>query len=344
MRVRLPSGREMVIWRGGFQIVKEGEPHPKDNEVLPAFRFGDVDLLFVEVTDACNYKCVHCYNGPYRTSNTMRPNDLERALSALESAGYRFKVIQITGGEPTTHPYLEEILEVSSRHARKLQLFTNGSLIREVIDALEKFRERLLVRVSFYSMENDTYFSVTGQREVEPERVLENVLLLRSREVNVRVEVPLIPNFNDGEENIKKIRELFGRLGIPVRFSYMISYGWAKKLEKKKVSYEPFTNWYFALPSLQGYNECWATHLAFDAKFNVYPCVFAREYYLGNALSDDPKQIMERHKEVSRAFGPDSMEVCSSCDLKYVCKRCPPRAKAEGVLGRCEAFCSLCST
>ncbi len=343
MRISLPSGKDIVIWKGGYQIIEKDTPHPREKEQLPVFRFGDLDLLFAEVTDSCNFKCIHCYNGPYRTTNIMYPEYLDFSLRTLKAGGYRFKVIQITGGEPTTHPELEELFSVAVRYVKKLQLFTNGSLLDNIIDILSDYRDVLTVRVSFYSFDKDLYTYIT-RSDYNPERILENILLLHSRSIRVRVEVPLIPGYNDSRENIERIKQLFNRMNVPVRFSYIINYGWGLNLPKPKKTRAVYTNWYFAIPSLQGYNECWATHLAIDPKLNVYPCIFAREYILGNLRKDNIEKIKENHRKVSQQFGPDSLSYCSSCDLKYVCKRCPPRASVSNTLGMCEAFCNLCST
>lgn len=98
-------------------------------------------LALVEVTDHCNLECPICYAG----SGPKRPGyrsleQIERMLDAVVANEGSADVVQISGGEPTLHPQIFEILDAAKRRPIKhVMLNTNG--IRIAKDA--EFAKRL---------------------------------------------------------------------------------------------------------------------------------------------------------------------------------------------------------
>ena len=98
-------------------------------------------LSLVEICDACNLACPICYaaSGPHRPE--FRSLEVvERMLDAVVRNEVEPDVVQISGGEPTIHPQLFEILDAAKRRPiRHLMLNTNGVRIAQD----EAFAERL---------------------------------------------------------------------------------------------------------------------------------------------------------------------------------------------------------
>jgi len=327
---------DVVVYRGGYEIVSKNAKHPKDSEPLPKFEFGGIRRLFFEITDRCNYRCIHCYNGDSRQETTfIDPDTMKNALEKINSA-YSIETIQITGGEPTLHPQLQRIIGTSKKFADYVEIFTNGFLLNEVAPIL--LTENVRVIVSMYSLNPQKYAYMTRVPAVD--RVIENILDFYEKGGKISVRIPVIPGIND--EDARDVIMFFRAKGIRASSSIIIPYGrsrdWkASKLRKKRLPSR--RNWIFAPIAAAGYSECWATHLAVSWNLDVSPCIFAREYKLGNLAADDIEIIKRNHKAISRAFAPDLLSDCENCALRYVCKRCPPRAKAYGVLGKREAHC-----
>ncbi|MEQ8763494.1 MAG: radical SAM protein [Planctomycetota bacterium] len=98
-------------------------------------------LTLVEVTDHCNLSCPICYaaSGPHRPGYRSLET-IEAMLDAIVANEGEPDVVQISGGEPTLHPQLFEILEAAKRRPiRHLMLNTNGIRIAEE----DGFAERL---------------------------------------------------------------------------------------------------------------------------------------------------------------------------------------------------------
>lgn len=97
------------------------------------------------VTDACNAKCSFCSFAaqPVTAANSLTDAELQntaltpknfvnrekacQALQALWRSGVRFVVF--TGGEPTLHPHLPELIALAKQLGMQTLLVTNGSLL-----------------------------------------------------------------------------------------------------------------------------------------------------------------------------------------------------------------------
>jgi uncharacterized radical SAM superfamily Fe-S cluster-containing enzyme len=96
----------------------------------------------VEITDACDLACPACYAGSgARAGEPIPIEHVRRMLDAYAAAeGGRPEVLQLSGGEPTTHPGIVPILEEAmDRGFRYVMLNTNGLRI----DADDAFADAL---------------------------------------------------------------------------------------------------------------------------------------------------------------------------------------------------------
>jgi uncharacterized radical SAM superfamily Fe-S cluster-containing enzyme len=85
-------------------------------------------LTILEVTDHCDLSCPVCYadSGPSRSEYRSLAT-IERMLDALVANEGEPDVVQISGGEPTTHPDFFAIIAAARRRPiRHLMLNTNG--------------------------------------------------------------------------------------------------------------------------------------------------------------------------------------------------------------------------
>jgi uncharacterized radical SAM superfamily Fe-S cluster-containing enzyme len=85
-------------------------------------------LTILEVTDHCNLACPVCYadSGPHRPEHRSLAT-IERMLDTIVANEGKPDVVQISGGEPTTHPDFFAILDAAKkRPIRHLMLNTNG--------------------------------------------------------------------------------------------------------------------------------------------------------------------------------------------------------------------------
>ncbi|KKK79829.1 hypothetical protein LCGC14_2829580, partial [marine sediment metagenome] len=97
-------------------------------------------LAILEITDRCNLLCAQCFASSEAEGAFLPLTEAERRIRNLLKCEGRAEVVQISGGEPTLHPQLPDIIEmVKSYDVQSVMLNTNG--IRISHD--EKLTEKL---------------------------------------------------------------------------------------------------------------------------------------------------------------------------------------------------------
>ncbi len=82
--------------------------------------------ILIDPTEACNLRCKGCWAGKYEV-NVMSYELFDRILNEARELGIHF--IVLSGGEPTTYPYL---FDIASKHKDiAFMMYTNGTLIDE---------------------------------------------------------------------------------------------------------------------------------------------------------------------------------------------------------------------
>lgn len=110
---------------------KTAVPRPSlEQAPEPSLRY-----LELQVTDACNLRCKHCYIGD-AARNELSPVQIKNILKEFEQMqGLR---VMITGGEPLLHGKFDEMNEMFPDFFLRKVLFTNGLLLKkDIIGALK---------------------------------------------------------------------------------------------------------------------------------------------------------------------------------------------------------------
>lgn len=124
-------------------------------------------LTILEVTDHCNLACPVCYaaSGPHRTERRDLQT-IERMLDAIVANEGEPDVVQISGGEPTTHPDFFAILDAAKRRPiRHLMLNTNGVRIAQepgFAERLATYAPGFEVYLQFDSLQRDALMTLRG--------------------------------------------------------------------------------------------------------------------------------------------------------------------------------------
>jgi radical SAM protein with 4Fe4S-binding SPASM domain len=99
----------------------------------PLFVTGSFDSyaplhMSVEITDTCNFRCDHCYVSASPEKLARREGeDLFTLFGTMRENGVR--VVELTGGECTTHPEFKEILACAARTFHLVAIVSNGYLL-----------------------------------------------------------------------------------------------------------------------------------------------------------------------------------------------------------------------
>lgn len=124
-------------------------------------------LALIDVNDACNLTCPVCFSdsSPQRTMH--RPlEEIERMMDALVASEGEPDLLQLSGGEPTIHPQILEIIAAAKRRPiRHVMLNTNGIRLAqepEFVKALAQFKPGFEVYLQFDSLRADALKSLRG--------------------------------------------------------------------------------------------------------------------------------------------------------------------------------------
>lgn len=108
---------------------------------------------YIEITNVCNLSCDFCPKTK-RHLTYSGSQDFETILKAVKP--YTDYIYLHLMGEPTLHPELETFLELSSREGLKVNLTTNGTLLRKVEPILLGAKALRQVNISLHSFESNT--------------------------------------------------------------------------------------------------------------------------------------------------------------------------------------------
>jgi hypothetical protein len=124
-------------------------------------------LTILEVTDHCNLACPVCYadSGPHRPEHRSLTT-IEHMLDAVVANEGQPDVVQISGGEPTTHPDFFAILDAARRRPiRHLMVNTNGVRIANEPGFAEKlaaYQPGFEIYLQFDSFEKEALVALRG--------------------------------------------------------------------------------------------------------------------------------------------------------------------------------------
>lgn len=229
-----------------------------------------LSFLWLEITGQCNLTCSHCYadsgpNGAVR--GEMRHQDWYRVIDEAASLGCR--EIQFIGGEPTLHPDLEDLITIAgARGFTFVEVFTNAMRLCDSL--IRCFRENnVAVASSFYSYDPDAHGLITGSRS-SWQRTVDGFRKVLQAGLTLRVGV-IEMEANAG--HLERTKRFLSDLGVhSAKFDRQRGVGRGRLQQIKRSGSE--------FDELCG--QCWKGRLCVTHSGIAYPCVFAREFPMGD--------------------------------------------------------------
>jgi cyclic pyranopterin phosphate synthase len=182
-------------------------------------RFGrQIDYLRLAVTDRCNLRCQYCMPAhgidivPRQELLTFK--EMYRVIRVLTELGV--KKVRLTGGEPFVRKDFVGFLEMLSFNdlLEDINITTNGALISNHIDRLEKLKKVKNINLSIDSLKAATFNEIT-RRNVFDE-VFKTLETLEKSSLNLKLNVVVQSGINTNE--ILDFVALTKHKNIAVRF------------------------------------------------------------------------------------------------------------------------------
>jgi len=327
-----------------------------------------------DLTYRCNERCVHCYldhddHGELTTAECLK------VLDDLARSGTLF--LTFSGGEIFLRPDLYEILAAARRLHFDISLKSNALLVTAGRAAkLREFGVRR-VQISVYSdipAIHDAITKVPGSLE----RTLAAIPILLEHGLQVKLACPLMPQNLMAYRGVMDLAE---KLGVPYILDLTITPmmdGSSGPLEHRAsvssllpvlrdpvlnacrpqptaqassaISASPSTFGsavssgiesaaYEDLPCSAGHNSCYISPYG-----DVFPCVQLPQA-AGNLRQEKFEDIWYHAPQLERlrSIRESQLPICSQCEIRSYCERCPGLALMEGgdMLGAYERACAL---
>jgi len=306
---------------------------PSSSRILLGEELG---MLFIEMTDRCNERCIHCYaESTPECSERLELTEIETVLKESRSLGD--PAVQFTGGDPLIHPdIVDAVAAARDLDYKTLEIYTNGLSLN---DAMLK---RLLPHRPNFAFSIYSHDAVVHDRITQvPESLARTLAAIRRAQaagLNVRIGIVLMPENKGQEVDIISFlqHELLlnpNQIGLDVvrstgRGQFMWSYqpdltglhGFGHQPDMPE-STPVKTNGPASSSGRRG-------KLCVSANGNLYPCIFSRQTLLGNIRCQTLTEIMQSLDQ--RSLPSPSEKRWKHCRQGLSCSDCQVIAYALG--------------
>lgn len=297
-------------------------------------------VLF-EVTSRCNMNCIHCYLQNNHIDREMEYERIIELIDILYEKGILF--LTFTGGEIFTRKDFMSIYLYAKKKGFLVELFTNGYLISdEIIEVLKEYPP-LLVDISLYGANEDTYYKITGIKGAF-DKVLSNCRKLKEAGIRVSLKTPVL---NETLEQISEMKAIANRMNIPFVYTFEIcstidkddapkkhqvrmadalkhefenhfeqmKNGEKKTVDRNDIIQELLNNEYVF--------RCNVALNSFIIDYNGKMCPCMKLRHKGELLTKEKyDEIWEQFGIYSRMLATENY-ICQKCDAAYYCDICP---------------------
>ncbi|MBR4743323.1 MAG: glycyl-radical enzyme activating protein [Oscillospiraceae bacterium] len=174
-----------------------------------------------DLCDNC-FKCAEvCYpNALYRCGDDYTVDELVSRLLQDRRFFKRGGGVTISGGECLTQPaFVLEVLRRLKDEGINTAVDTTGFCKWEIIESILPYTDLFLYDLKH--MDNEKHRAVTG---VPNDIILDNCTKIAANGGKMQIRIPVIPMFNDDEENIRKTAEFCVTLGDAVTVIQLLPY------------------------------------------------------------------------------------------------------------------------
>jgi len=156
-------------------------------------------MAMIEITNRCNLSCRICFAETGAEPADIGLQVVKSRLEKLHSIAGAIP-LQISGGEPSLHPQLPEIIDYAkSTGFRNIELISNGIRISREPDYLPLLKKAGLTAVylQFDGLKKETHVALRGRNLVKVRE--KSISAIRKAQLCCTLAVPVARGINDGE-------------------------------------------------------------------------------------------------------------------------------------------------
>ena len=288
--------------------------------------------LHIDLTDACNERCVHCYV-PKEQRHFLPYELAEKAIREFrELQGLS---VHITGGECMLHPDFERVCELCKSLNINIIIFSNLTCcdVRR-ISFLRKIDPQF-INVSLYSMNPDEHDSIT-QLPGSWTKTMDTLLACEKAGIHCRIATPLLKINQNAFPELKKFADehhmhLIPSADIIAQSDHgcgnLASACSVDEMRRVMQANRELFNRYdgVKMPSCDAkVCDIGSGRLYLNAQGDYYPCDSMHDYVLGNVHENTFEEIWKGEKlDYLRGLKNKDFGACPSCEIRPWCKVCP---------------------
>lgn len=306
-----------------------------------------LNFAWLEITQICNLRCLHCYEGEIHQSanDKLTFEEWKRVIKELSENGC--PNIQFIGGEPSCCANIVDLIDYAgNRGFQSISFFTNATLITDTLISCF-VRNKVKVNVSLYGHTKEMHDAIT-QTNGSFNKTVANIKKMKESGLQITVAVTVMREnesyFEDIEKFVKSLGVQYQKFDLIREVSnchqncHMVT---RNDLIAKKYLIKPsFSISKVKFEKAITNNTCWYGKFAISENGNVLPCVFERNISYGNLRELSIRQLMDSailnqywHMDFSQ------IEECKDCEYRYACKDCRPLGRVNGGINKKNIRC-----
>ena len=293
-----------------------------------------LDFIWLELTSACNSKCLHCYAecGPSCTIPEQVPH--QRWLSLIDEAKQAGATgIQFIGGEPLLYlAWRELVVRAHQLGYDYIEIFTNGTLVDD--DCVDFFKQyNVNIATTIYADNAETHDKITLQPN-SFNKTMTAIEKIMAANIPLRIASVIM---KDNEHEVENIIKLYERLGMKNVYPDVIRpTGRGDDQHLLPTTYckppikPPFYTDEDSFNDAHHHHSCLAGKVAVTTAGDIFPCIFARNELCGNILKDSLADVLSG-QQLTKCWHTtkDNINKCSDCEYRYACSDCRPLAQGS---------------
>lgn len=282
-------------------------------------------LAYLEITDVCNFNCIHCYaNIKNGSKQFMTIQDASHYMKQISFHGPCD--IRITGGEPFLNNNVCKIADLVSETVSpitKHSIVSNGSF--KIEHALHILKKGFELQISIYGVDCASFCDFTKSSSVAYRKVLDNLEYISK--TDYKDQVVLLFSVNAYTyKNIDTFKIMANKLGFRYILNRPASVGRATQnwdlLKLAKNELANFSKSQKPLAPFYCYHLCQLHWTSIMVNGDITPCGFLRskQYIMGNLNNTTFADIWNCNKYNDfRKMSAHDVSQCQNCEFKFVC-------------------------
>lgn len=289
-------------------------------------------MTTIEITQTCNFKCLHCFNfdrsegKSSRFSTRLSDDDILKVIDEAINEGAL--TLTFTGGEPLLHPGLFKFIEAVRARRKHIRIKSNASLITPEMAKRLKSAGVHEIEASLYASSQETFSHFT-KSYLSIDRVFDGIKNAKEQGIHIIGNIILnrlnIPEF---EAMLKKLEDMTIPHNVSLEITKRHDGTDTADIAPTKEQIEdlmkgPFKHYFLATNDCGGLQCPCATYICgISANGDVYPCIGA-PLKSGNIKEKPFKDIWRNSIVLNwiRNLKSEDFKDCHSCSIKNYCQR-----------------------